>query len=149
MPLSSYIVPTSSVVVGKTSFDVRAIAFPDLTSLVQNHMTDLMVIIDKHRETKNDVYAKKNISELVVMVARDFPTLATEIISRCIANEVVTDETRDKIAQLSFPVFIDAMIKIAMLTVEEAGGLKNLIASLRSRLVEATQEMVDQGSLTK
>lgn len=138
MPLSAYQPRQASVPLGKDNdFVVRAITFPDLVLMASNHMPSLVAIVAKYQEAKQDVYSQKNIGQLALTVARDFPTFATEIISACIVGETVDDATRQKIALLPAPVQMQALVEIGRLTVEEAGGLGNLMADLRKRLGEA------------
>jgi hypothetical protein len=141
MPLSTYEIPMASIPLGKNnSFDVRAITFPDLTFMVEKHLPALTAILAKYKEAQEEVYSRRSIADFAVMIARDFPSFAVEIISVCISGE---DETADrealskKVALLGAPVQINAMLEIARLTVDEAGGLKNLTAGLRTKLQAA------------
>ena len=144
MPLSAYEARTARVPLNKgNDFEVRPITFPDLALLASQQMPALVAIVAKYREAQEDVYSRKNITNLALSVARDFPTFATEIISACVVGETVTDETKKKIALLPAPVQMSALVEIGRLTVEEAGGLGNLMADLRSKfegLVDQTPE---------
>lgn len=144
MPLSAYEARTARVPLNKgNDFEVRPITFPDLALMASKHMPTLVAIVAKYQESKEDIYSRKNITELALSVARDFPTFATEIISACIVGETVDDETRRKITLLPAPVQMTALVEIGRLTVEEAGGLGNLMADLRSKfegLVDQTPE---------
>ncbi|WLJ71131.1 hypothetical protein [Sphingomonas phage Carli] len=142
MPISAYQPRHATVPLGKDNdFVVRAITFPDLAIMASNHMPALIAIVAKYQETKADVYSTKNIGQLALTIARDFPTFATEIISSCVVGETVTDETKAKIGLLPAPVQMTALIEISKLTVEEAGGLGNLVADLRKRMGEAMAAM--------
>lgn len=141
MPLSSHKIATAKVRLSKDNdFDVRAVTFPDLAFIVQTKLPDLIAIVAKYQETREDLTNRKNIGELAVMVSRDFPTLAVEIISACVFGEDVDEEMRRKIAALPMPIQLDALTKIAKLTVEEAGGLGNLLSDLRQRMAAMAGE---------
>lgn len=141
MPLSSHIIRTAKVQLSKDNdFDVRAITFPDLALLVQFKMPELIAIVAKYQDAKADPTDRKNIGELAIMVARDFPSLAVEIISACVVGELVDDTMRLKIAALPMPIQLDALGKIAKMTVEESGGLGNLFADLRRQMTELAGE---------
>lgn len=141
MPLTTHQIATAKVRLSKDNdFDVRAITFPDLAFLVQHKMSELIAIVAKYQETREDITNRKNMGELFLMVARDFPTLAVEIISACVYGEMVDETLRHKIGALSFPVQLDALTKIGKLTIEEAGGLGNLLTDLRQRLNNAAGE---------
>lgn len=138
MPISAYTIRTARVPLGKDNdFEVRALTFPDLTAMVTQNMPAFVAVLSKYQESRGDVFARRNIMELATMVARDFPTLATEIISACVVNEPVNDETRNKIGNMPAPVQMMAIIEISRITAEEAGGLGNLIADFRQRITDA------------
>jgi hypothetical protein len=138
MPISAYSIRTGRVPLGKDNdFEVRALTFPDLTAMVTNNMPALIAILSKYQEARDDVFSKQNVMQLATMVARDFPNLATEIISNCIHGEPVTDETRQKVALLPAPIQMMALVEISRITVEEAGGLGNLMADFRQRVQDA------------
>ncbi len=145
MPLSAYQPRHATIPLGKNNdFTVRAITFPDLAIMASNHMQSLIAIVAKYQEAKQDVYSTKNIGQLALTIARDFPTFATEIISACIVGETVDDAMREKVALLPAPVQMAAMVEIGKLTVEEAGGLGNLMADLRAKIEAA---LADAGNL--
>ena len=138
MPISAYTIRTARVPLGKDNdFEVRALTFPDLTTMVTQNMPAFVAVLSKYQEAREDVFARRNIMELATMVARDFPSLATEIISACVVNEPVTEETRNKIGNMPAPVQMMALIEISRITAEEAGGLGNLIADFRQRITDA------------
>lgn len=146
MPLSSYSIRTSRIALGKSNdFEVRALAFPDIISAVSGHLPSLVAIVAKYQQAQQDVFSKKNTFDLALMVARDFPNIATEIISMCIVGEEVTEATRATIACLPAPVSMNALVEIVRLTVEEAGGLGNLVADFRNH---AQVVMAQQGELS-
>lgn len=143
LPLSTHTIRTDKVRLSKDNdFEVRAVTFPDLAMLVHGRLPDLIAIVSKYQESQASVKRgvpvdRKTMTDLAIMVARDFPTLAMEMISSCVYGETMTDEMRDKIAALPVPIQLDALSKIAKLTVEEAGGLGNLLSDLRQRLQKA------------
>lgn len=140
MPLSAYQPRSEKVALGKDNdFVVRALTFPAVAALVADRATELAAIVAKYQETRKDITSTKNIGDLVTMVVRDFPNLATEIVSSCIVGETVDAPLIDKIKLLPFPVQLDALLKIGRLTVEEAGGLGNLIADAQKRLAEINE----------
>ncbi len=144
MPISAYTIRTARVPLGKDNdFEVRALTFPDLTMLITNHMPALVGLLAKYQQAKQDVFAKSNIMSLCLDVARDFPTLASEIISLAIVGETVSPETRTKIENFPAPIQMQALVEIARITVEEAGGLGNLMAGFRLRVQGAMAETSD------
>lgn len=150
MPLSTYTIPTATIPLGReNNMVVRGISFPDLTFLMQEHLPVLTAILSKYKDARDDIMSRRSIADLALMIARDFPTFATEMISVCITGE---DETADrkelatKVAMLGAPVQIMAMVEIARLTTEESGGLKNLMAGLRTKLETAMADAARQAT---
>jgi hypothetical protein len=141
LPLRTHTIRTEKVrLTADNDFEVRAITFPDLSFLVQARLPELVAIVAKYQETRADITDRKNIADLAIMAARDFPSLAVEMISACVYGELVDAEMRQKIGALPFPIQLDALSKIAKLTVEEAGGLGNLIAALRQHMTTLAGE---------
>lgn len=144
MPLSSYTIRTDKVRLdANNDFEVRGATLPDIAFLVQERLPDMIAVVAKYQEARDETLADKRptqqtMGELAVMVARDFPNLALEMISLCIVGETVDAKTREKIATLPIPVQLDAISKIVKLSTEEAGGLGNLLSGLRQRLQDAT-----------
>lgn len=135
MPISSYLIRTSRVSLGKDNdFEVRALTFPDIIAAVSSHMPALIAIVSKSQEADGDIYTKMNTSQMAMMVARDFPSVATEIISMCVVGETMDEAARSKVAMLPAPISMNALLSIFRLTVEEAGGLGNLVADLRQHV---------------
>lgn len=143
MPLSAHVLRTERVRLSNDNdFAVRAVTFPDLALLVQDRMPEMIAIVAKYQEGQEEIRLGgrpdvKTIGQIALMACRDFPNLTTEIISSCIHGEVVTPEVREMVSQLSVAVQLDALTKIAKLTVEEAGGLGNLFSDFRETLQAA------------
>lgn len=146
MPISAYQPRTARIPLGKTDFEVRPLTFPDIALMANEHMPTLVAIVAKYNEAKEDIYSKKNWTNLAMSVARDFPTFSTEIISACVVGEPVTPETRKTIALLPAPVQMTAMVEIIRMTVEEAGGMGNLVADLRKRMEAAVIAMAPESA---
>lgn len=135
MPISAYKPRYATIPLGRNNdFVVRAITFPDLALMATNNMQSMIAIVAKYQEARQDVYSTKNIGEMALTIARDFPTFATEIISSCLVGETVDDKLRETIALLPAPVQMAALIEIAKMTVEEGGGLGNLVADFRAKI---------------
>lgn len=138
MSLSAYTIRTGRVPLGKDNeFEVRALTFPDIAAMATTNMPSLIAIVAKYQEAREDVISKQNMGQLATMVAKDFPNLASEIISACIHNEPVTDDIREKVRLLPAPIQMMALLEIARITVEEAGGLGNLMSDFRQRVQDA------------
>lgn len=120
----------------ENSFKVRGLTLPDLTNLVQYHLGDLTKVVELLQQQKKDVFSKAAIGESILIVAKDMPGLCMEIISVC-CDEDSTPELVKTITSLPFPVQMQALLSIVKLTVEESGGLKNLMAELQKLLVES------------
>jgi len=135
LPLSTYTIRTAPVRLSKDNeFQVRAVTFPDLAMIVQTRLPEVVAILAKYQESRELGSPVKSVSEIAIMAARDFPTMTSEIISLCVHGEIVTEAMRETIQSLPFPIQLQALISIGQLTVEEAGGLGNLLAEFRQNM---------------
>lgn len=116
--------------VGKSGFfDVRGINADDLTYLTTFSLDDIKAAIAKHG--RGGLVPRDKSTDVILDVAKSFPTLASEIISRC----AEAPDDQDKFRQLPFPVTISALKAIMELSVEDGGvELKNLAAGLVAML---------------
>jgi hypothetical protein len=127
----------------KPSFDVRGLCADDLTFLISQHVGPITKAIKLYQESKEDVLKTGNLQGFVLALARDFPFLVAEVISA--ATDSLDDETRKIAKTLPVGVQLAAMNEIARLSIEEVGGLKNLLAEMRQRLQGAEAE-IESGS---
>ncbi len=110
---------------------VRGLALEDLTDLVINHLDELMDITALYVQMQKDVIAVTNMTDIVMVIAKQFPDMLSEVIS------MVTDtpELRGK----RLPVGLQmAIVKASIsLTIQDAGGLGNLSAILQNAIQAA------------
>lgn len=126
MSWADYEVPVRMIDTGGGKLrPVRGLSVTDISLLVVNHLDTMMEITTVYIQTNKDVFAATNMTDMALLVAREFPAFFSEVIS------IVTDEPtlRDK----NLPVILQMQIvKDALqLTVEDAGGLGNLTAMLQ------------------
>lgn len=136
MSIESYEIPRLPVEHNeKTIFTVRGLDVTDLTFLAQNYLTDILKAVEAYGAQAGGRVERKGLTEFVLMAAKDFPSLAAEIISRC-ADEPGQTE---KAAKLPFMIQLKALRAVMLLSTEEAGGLKNLIAVLAAAMDPSDQ----------
>lgn len=129
---------------------VRGLALEDLTQLVVAHLDDMMDLTTLYIQTQKDVLAVTNMTDMIVLAAKQFPGLISEVIS--IATD--TPELRDK--KLGVGLQINILSASFKLTVQDAGGLGNLSAMLqdavkaalagRGEVSQRLQAILSQGS---
>lgn len=116
------------------SFMVRGMNTEDLTFLVSNYLEDMIAALVQFGEkVENEgvrFIDRSAWPELLLILTQSFPELVTEIISRCADAK----EHIDRFRRLAFPVQLQALHAITELTTEDAGGLGNLGAALRTLL---------------
>lgn len=127
MTWADYTVPVKMIPTGDgKERPVRGLSSDDIGLLVVNHLDTMMEITTVYIQTNKDVFAATNLTDMAMLVAREFPAFVSEVIS------VVTDEPtlRDK----KLPILLQLQILTAAihLTVEDSGGLGNLTAMLQS-----------------
>lgn len=131
MSLSDFTPETREVPLNKAgdkTLTVRGLNLDDLTFLVSNHLGDIATGMELYQQHKTAVIAENSLDRFIVAMMRVLPDLSAEIIA------VACDEPErgDNARKLPLAIQIAALSEIASLTMEEAGGLKNLFAALAS-----------------
>jgi len=136
MSWGDYEVPVTMIETGEAGDKkrpVRGLSLTDLSTLVVDHLDSMMEITTLYIQSQQDVKAVTNMTDLLVLASKTFPDFVSEVIS------IVTDtpQLRDK----RLPVSLQLKILSAAftLTVEDAGGMGNLSATLQ-KLVGAAVE---------
>jgi hypothetical protein len=144
MLLKDYVIPRSRIdlpgakVDGeKPFFEVRGITLDDMTFLINQHLGPITKAVKLYQESREDVLKTGNLQGFVMTLARDFPDLAAEVISA--ASDSLDDETRKIAKTLPISVQIMALSEITRLSLEDAGGLKNLLAEMQARIESAAR----------
>jgi hypothetical protein len=131
LSIESYVIPKLPVESkGETIFEVRGLDVTDLTFLAQNYLPDILRAVEEYGKVRRARLEARGLTEFVMLAAKDFPDLVAEIISRA-ADEPGQTE---KAAKLPFMIQLTALRQVMLLSTEEAGGLKNLIAVLAAAL---------------
>lgn len=129
--IAEYEIPTLPIMSrGKEIFRVRGLDVEDLTFLAQNYLGDIKQAVEAFGRSKARVIERQSINEFALIAAKDFPALTAEIISRA------ADESgqADKVRRMPWIIQLTALKDIIVLSTEEAGGLKNLLAALVAAL---------------
>lgn len=114
-------------------FTVRGMNSEDLTFLTVHYLEDAKALVAKYAE--RGVIQRNRVADLVMELAKDFPTMVVEIISRC--AEATTAEDVEKFRQLSFVKQIEALKAIALLTAEDGGIELGKVMGIVASLLEA------------
>ena len=123
-------IPTETIKVGKGgTFTVRGLDTEDVVFLTSVYLEDIKVLIAKFGN-KSGVMPRSAVAELVMEIAKSFPMMTAEIVSRCAD---APDEV-EKFRHLPFAKNIEALKAIAILSVEDGHELKNLAGGLASLL---------------
>lgn len=111
-------IETTRINVGKNGyFTVRGMNSEDLTFLTVHYLEDAKALVAKY--ANKPLVQKNRVAELVMELAKDFPSMVVEIISRC--AEATDPESVEKFRRLSFMKQVEALKAIALLTVEDGG----------------------------
>lgn len=126
--------PTIMITLSDTHKEpVRGLDLADLGVLINNHLEPMMRVAELYKEAKGDVFADANFAGFLLLLTKQFPSLAMEVIS------IGADEPKVKDMKLGISIQIQALMAIGKLTVEDAGGLKNLSGMLLNVLQGALQ----------
>jgi len=123
-------IPTETITVGKGSLTVRGMDSEDVVFLTTHYIEDLKATLTKYGKAKH--LPKSRVADLVMDIIKDFPTMATEIISRC--ADVRTEDEVNKIRRLPFIKQVEAMKHIALLSSEDGADLKKVMGVVASLL---------------
>lgn len=105
---------------------VRGFSTEDIGALVVENLDTMMELTALYVESQRDVFATGNLHDLIIVAAKSFPDLVSEVISR------VTDEPALRTQRLGVGLQVAILSAAFSLTVQDAGGLKNLSAMLTS-----------------
>lgn len=146
MQLKEFMIPRSRITLPgpakggeKPFFEVRGLCLDDMTFLVSQHVGPITRALKLYQESRDDILTSGNLQGFVLTLARDFPDLVAEVISA--ASDSLDDETRKIAKTLPIGVQIAAVTEITRLTLEDSGGLKNLLAEMQARLKNAAQSV--------
>lgn len=134
MTWTDYKVPTIDIDTGDGKLrPIRGLALEDFSILVSAHLDDMMEIATLYVQSQKDVLAGTNMTDIVMLVSRQFPKVISEVIS------MVTDTPELKELRLPVGLQIKIIQTSIKLTLEDAGGLGNLTATFQS-VVDAAVE---------
>ena len=138
-------IETTRIEVGSKGgyFTVRGMNSEDITFLTMHYLEDIKATVAKYAD--KGVLPKDRVADLVMEVAKDFPSMVVEMISRCAEAESAEDV--EKFRRLSFVKQIEALKHIAVLTVEDGGIDLGNAARVLATLLEANG--LSAGTLTK
>lgn len=142
MALRDHVTPRHNIpLVDGNSVDVRGLNLDDFSALLGNHLEAASKIADLYAKHQKSIFSKKPFQEFILSVAKDFPGFVSEVIS------AAADEPDAKSVKLSIGLQLAVLNSVIKLTMEEAGGLGNLIAQLRAVGVGALSAQADAGEL--
>lgn len=128
-------IETTRIEVGKSGgfFTVRGMNSEDITFLTMHYLEDMKATVAKY--ANKGVLPKDRVADLVMEVAKDFPSMVVEMISRCAEAESAEDV--EKFRRLSFVKQIEALKAIVLLTVEDGGIELGKVMGVVASLLEA------------
>lgn len=129
-------IETTRIEVGSKGgfFTVRGMNSEDVTFLTMHYLDDMKTVVGKYAG-KGGYLPKDRVADLVMDLAKDFPSMVVEIISRC--AEATSPEDVEKFRRLSFVKQIEALKAIVLLTVEDGGVELGKLAGVVASLLEA------------
>lgn len=129
---TDYKIPTTDIDTGDgEKRPVRGLSLDDMSTLIVNHLDTMMQVTTLYVQSQKDILATGNMTDLLIVAAREFPEFVSEVIS------IVTDtpDLRDKRLPAGLQLkIVQAAVK---LTVEDAGGMGNLSAILQNAVKAA------------
>ncbi|HRJ64404.1 hypothetical protein [uncultured Brevundimonas sp.] len=133
MGLRDYELPTMTVNIdAANSFDVRGIAFEDITRLVNKHGPVCVMIYTKFQQTKGEIGLRpESVGQLLSMAMGQFPEAVAELIAMAAGEP----DMAAKVQRLPIGVQLDAIEKIIALTFSGEADVKKLVETV-TRMAE-------------
>lgn len=127
----NFTIPSKTIKVGDGDFTVRGMNSEDVVFISQVYWEDIVSAVAEHgKKHKAGVIPKNHLIELVMEVAKSFPSLSADIIARCADAPEQTSLFRS----LSFVKQVEAIKAIFELSVEDGHELKKWMQGLASLL---------------
>jgi hypothetical protein len=115
------------------SFHVRGLTFVDVSTLVNMHLNDVEAAYALYERASTAIMSDMGYETLAMTLVQGAPGLTAEVISMA-ADDL---DNAQQYAKLPFSVTVLAVEKIARLTLQDAGGLKNLAAMVEKAKAQA------------
>jgi len=133
MGLRDYELPSMKVIIdANNSFDVRGIAFEDITRLVNKHGPVCVMIYTKFQDAKGKHGLRpETVGQLLSMAMGQFPEAVAELIALAADEPDMTA----KVQKLPIGVQLDAIEKIIALTFSGEADVKKLVETV-TRMAE-------------
>lgn len=115
---------------GSDGITLRALDLDDIGGLVSDHLGAIANALELYEELKANIKETNSLDRFMISLIRILPDLAGELI----AVSAGVPELADKAKALAFGIQLRAISAITHMTLEDAGGIKNLYAGLSSVL---------------
>lgn len=115
------------------SFSVRGLDAEDLGVLITNHLEPISRAVQLYSQHSTAAFTNSNFTQLCGVFVTEFPGLVMEVIS------IAADEPEAKGVKIGLGPQVSALTAIFKLTVEDAAGLGNLLATLSALTKGALQ----------
>jgi len=140
MALKDIQIPKVDVTVAKdSSFAVRGLSTSDIEHLIRTHGADLRSLFTEFAAGKLDGLMKGDMAPVMRELVGRVPGLIVDLIA--LAADAEDDEDRKVVKRLPTAVQVDALIKIATLTLSTEGDLGNALETVVKAL-----GLVNQGA---
>lgn len=134
--LEDFAIPRAAVKLpGGKQFMVRGLSSDDLAIMVSQHLPEIVKAVELYQERQKNVMDTGSLTGFLMTFAKDFPAVLAEVISA--ATDSTSEKAREVARKMPLPIQLAALNEITRLTMEESGGLKNLLAEMRARLESA------------
>ena len=129
--LSEVIIPTRSIKVGESSFDVQGLSLSILADLIQNHIEDVSSALAVIDEMQRADLSEESLIASILGIVNEAPKLAAKLIVLAAGDD--SEKAIEVAVSLPTPVQIEALRAVYELTIEDIGGIKkfkNILSTL-------------------
>lgn len=129
---------------GDRAIRLRGLNTEDITYLVSKNRTNVEAGVLLFKRAETALVSQNKLDDLVLLLLREAPELVAEVISVASDQPHLVETART----LPFSVQASALHKVFVLTMVEADGLKNLLASLVKTVLEVLPQALRESLST-
>ena len=135
MSLLDYEPTTRPVLVnGKELFHVSGLSTEAMSFILNLHREEILALVLWYQAGQHNIFSPQGLDAVVIKMVNSYSHLLAEVIS--VAGGYRSNEAAKKAAKLPFTAQSAACADILTMTFDDAGGLKNLFATLATILRE-------------
>lgn len=146
MSLSTLVLPTKHIKVGKSGFEVRGLTFSDITLMIKSQRSEVLKVVDLYvasaENGEDPLEGGDSGIAFIQKILSDLP----EFVAHVIATASDEPENWEIVKKLPIPVLLQSIMYIGELTFEDDEGLKKFLENIIKLLGTLRGQLEDLAS---